>query len=139
MPMKVMIVDDNAEIRQLIRTVLSGIATDFVECSDGNEAVSAFPTERPDWAVMDVAMRGMDGLMATREITAKFPGSHIIVVTQHHNPKLRKRAQDAGAEGFLLKDDLLELRGLLSAQPPARETEKAGSHQALGKTIKNGG
>jgi two-component system, chemotaxis family, chemotaxis protein CheY len=113
---KVMIVDDNARMRSLIRALLSERAYEFVECSDGREAVAAFGTERPDWTVMDVAMKEMDGLMATRLITSSFPGSHIIVVTQHINPKLRERAQEAGAEGFLLKEDLVELRSLLAAR-----------------------
>lgn len=113
--MKVMIVDDNAEMRSLIRGLLSERAFEFVECSDGREAVATYGTQRPDWTVMDVAMKEMDGLTATRMITSSFPGSHIIVVTQHNNPKLRERAQEAGAEGFLLKEDLIELRSLLAA------------------------
>jgi CheY-like chemotaxis protein len=112
--MKVMIVDDNAEMRGLIRTLLTGVASEFVECTDGQEAVTVYGTERPDWAVMDVAMRSMDGLTATRLITSEFPGSHIIVVTHHNNPKLRESAWEAGAEGFLLKEDLIELRSLLA-------------------------
>ena len=112
--MKVMIVDDNAKMRSLIRTVLAGVACEFVECTDGGEAVALYGKERPDWAVMDVAMRTMDGLTATRLITARFPGSHVVVVTQHNNPKLRERAQEAGASSFLLKEDLVELRALLA-------------------------
>jgi CheY-like chemotaxis protein len=113
--MKVMIVDDNAEMRTLIRTLLEGMASEFVECEDGREAVAVFTTERPDWAVMDVAMRTMDGLTATRLITSQFPGSQIVVVTQHGNPKFRDRAREAGAAGFLMKEDLMELRSMLAA------------------------
>ena len=115
--MKVMIVDDNAQMRGLIRTLLEGVASEFVECADGREAVDVFGTEQPDWAVMDVAMKEMDGLTATRLITSKFPGSHIMVVTQHNHPKLHERAREAGAEGFLLKENLLELRSLLAVGP----------------------
>jgi CheY-like chemotaxis protein len=118
--MKVMIVDDSAEMRGLIRNVLEEVASEFVECCDGQEAVAAFETEQPDWAVMDVAMRVMDGLTATRLIKSKFPGSQIMVITQHNNPKLRERAREAGASGFLLKEDLLELRtSLTPAQTPS--------------------
>ncbi len=113
--MKVMIVDDNAEIRGLIRALLADVASEFVECADGREAVAVYETERPDWAVMDVAMKAMDGVTATRLITSKFPGSQIMIVTQHNHPKLRERAQEAGAAGFLLKEDLMELRSALAA------------------------
>jgi len=112
--MKVMIVDDNAQMRSLIRTVLADVAGEFVECADGREAVDAYATERPDWAVMDVAMGVMDGLTATRLITSQFPGSQVVVVTHHNNPKLRERAEEAGAKSFLLKEDLIKLRGLLT-------------------------
>ena len=115
--MKVMIVDDNAQIRALIRTVLSDVASEFVECADGREAVAVYETERPDWAVMDVMMGGIDGVTATRLITSRFPNSRVLVVTQHNNPKLRERAQEAGAKGFLLKEDLTELPSALAAAP----------------------
>jgi CheY-like chemotaxis protein len=112
--MKVMIVDDNAQMRGLIRDVLEEVASEFVECCDGQEAVAAFETEQPDWAVMDVAMGVMDGLTATRLIKSRFPTSQIMVITHHNNPKLRERAIEVGASGFLLKEDLLELRTALA-------------------------
>ena len=118
--MKVMIVDDNAQMRGLIRTLLEGVASEFVECADGREAVDAYGTVQPDWAVMDLAMKEMDGLTATRLITSKFPGSHIMVITQHNHPKLHERAREAGAEGFLLKENLLELRSLLTVGSEGR-------------------
>jgi len=123
--MKVMIVDDNAEMRELIRNVLEEVASEFVECSDGKEAVAAFEAERPDWAVMDVAMGVMDGLTATKLIKSRFPTSQIMVITHHNNPKLRERAQEVGASGFLLKEDLLELRAAL-ASVPARSSSVDG-------------
>ena len=108
--MKVMIVDDNAEVRKLIRTVLADLAGEFVECADGEQAVAAYDQHRPDWTVMDVMMDRMDGLTATQLITSRFPNSHIIIITQHDNPKLRARASEVGATRFLIKDNLLELR-----------------------------
>jgi CheY-like chemotaxis protein len=111
--MKIMIVDDHPEMRGLIRNILAETATDFVECADGREAVAVFETERPDWTVMDIAMGVMDGLTATRLLRAKYPEAHIMIITQHHNPALRERAREAGAEGFLPKEDLLELRSAL--------------------------
>ena len=113
--MKVMIVDDNAQIRTFIRSLLSDVATEFVECADGKEAVAVYETERPDWAVMDVMMGGVDGVTATRLITSKYPGSQVMIVTQHNHPKLKERAHEAGAAGFLLKENLLELRTALTS------------------------
>jgi|SRR5215471_2742975 len=138
--MKVMIVDDNAEMRGLIRTMLTGVASKFVECSDGEEAVGRYQAERPDWAVMDVAMKTMDGLTATRLITSEFPGSHIVVVTHYNHPKLRQSAREAGAEGFLLKEDLIELRSLLAVSTKASGgPQESRQNGALEKPTTTGG
>jgi CheY-like chemotaxis protein len=112
--MKVMIVDDHAEMRTLIRSLLSGVAQDFVECASGAEAVAAFPAEHPDWTVMDICMPGVNGLAATRRIRAEFPEARILVITQHHSLGLRELAGSAGATGFLGKDELSRLEGLLA-------------------------
>ena len=113
-PVKVMIVDDNAEMRTLIRSLLRDIAQEFVECAGGEEAVAKFPVERPDWTLMDVVMPGMDGLTATRRIRAQFPEARILVITQHHNLKLRDSAREAGATSFLGKEELIRLEGIIT-------------------------
>jgi CheY-like chemotaxis protein len=111
--MKIMIVDDNAEMRELIRTILAEAASEFVECADGREAVAVYEAERPDWTVMDVAMGVMDGLTATRLLTARYPEAQIMMITQHDSPALRERSREAGAAGFLSKENLIELRSAL--------------------------
>jgi CheY-like chemotaxis protein len=111
---KVMIVDDNAEMRTLIRSLLSGVAQAFAECATGAEAVARFAAERPDWTLMDIAMPDMDGLSATRRIKAQFPEARILVITQHHSFKLRDSAREAGATGFLEKEQLTRLEGILT-------------------------
>jgi CheY-like chemotaxis protein len=111
---KVMIVDDNAEMRTLVRSLLSAGAHEFVECASGEEGVARFATERPDWTVMDVVMPGLDGLTATRRIKAQFPEARVLVITQHHNLKLRDSAREAGATGFLAKDQLIALESILT-------------------------
>lgn len=111
--MKVMIVDDCREMRELIRTLLVGVASEFVECASGEQAVARYSTEKPDWAIMDVAMGIMDGITAAKLITLHFPESRIIIITQHNHPKLRERALEVGARGFLPKEDLVGLKLLL--------------------------
>jgi two-component system, chemotaxis family, chemotaxis protein CheY len=109
-----MIVDDNSEMRTLMRSLLSAVAHDFVECTGGEEAVARFAAERPDWTLMDVVMPGVDGLTATRRIKAQFPEARILVITQHQQPKLRDSAREAGATGFLGKEDLTRLERILA-------------------------
>ena len=112
--MKVMIVDDHAEMRTFIRSLLGGIAQEFVECTGGEAAVARFPSERPDWTIMDIRMPGVNGFVATRQIKAQFPDARIVIITQHDNPKLRDLAVEAGAAGFVNKEDLTRLSGIIT-------------------------
>jgi len=111
--MKVLIVDDNAEVRTFIRSLLRDVAREFVECACGEEALATFPVELPDWTLMDVVMPGMDGLTATRRIRARFPEARILIMTQHL--KLRDSAREAGATDFVSKEELFRLESLIGA------------------------
>ena len=86
-----------------------------VEDAGGEEAVTRFATERPDWTLMDIVMPGVDGLTATRRIKAQFPKARILVMTQHDNSMLRNLAREAGATGFLGKEELTRLEGTIIA------------------------
>jgi CheY-like chemotaxis protein len=112
-----MIVDDNGEMRTLIRSILADVAQEFVECPDGKVAVDVYPAERPDWTLMDIVMPIMDGLTATRQILAQFPAARIIAITQQENLKLRDSARSAGACGFLGKEHLTQLDAMLRGEP----------------------
>ncbi len=114
--MKIMIVDDHPGFRQVVRTLIGTAGAQFLECSDGSEAVNEYPRFRPDIVLMDIAMRGLDGLNATAQIKASFPGAHVFILTQYDDPDLRLAASEAGAAGYLLKDDLAQLQLLLSSQ-----------------------
>jgi CheY-like chemotaxis protein len=111
-----MIVDDHSEMRRLLRTILSELTTELSECSDGAEAVAAFARHRPDWTIMDITMKGMDGLEATRRIRKQFDGAQIIVLTQHDTPQMRAAALEAGACAFLSKDNLAQLSTILRSE-----------------------
>ncbi len=111
-----MLVDDHAAFRQLVKTLLQPLPAEFVECQDGHEAVEAYPRFRPDVVLMDIAMKGMNGLRATAQIMARFPEARVYMLTEFDHPDLRAAARQAGACGYLLKDDLSQLQALLS--PP---------------------
>lgn len=113
----ILVVDDSPSMRSMIRRACVGPEDTFVEATNGEEAVAAFSTHQPDWAVIDIRMPVMDGLAATREILRQFPRARIVILTQRDEPVWREEARNAGAEEFLLKDDLTQLGRILTRPP----------------------
>lgn len=112
--MKVLIVDDNTGVRQIIRAIISTLADDVCECADGAKAISAYTCFHPDWVLMDIEMPVIDGLTATREILSTFPKANILIVSNHGTQQMREAASQAGARGFVVKENLLLIRSFLS-------------------------
>jgi CheY-like chemotaxis protein len=105
----ILIVDDQLPMRELLKMTLAGVAEVVGECADGAEALAAYQKYLPDWVLMDWEMKLMDGLEATRRIIKSFPAAQILLVTQYNDKELRRAAHEAGACGFFVKDDLLDL------------------------------
>ena len=119
--MKILIVDDNPQLRQMIRAIVADLAEAVIECADGAEAVATYSAQRfsaGDRVLMDLQMPGIGGLEATRRIRATFPDAQIIIVTQYNDQHWRTAATEAGACGYVLKENLLELRQILKKPPP---------------------
>jgi CheY-like chemotaxis protein len=116
MKMRVLLIEDNPQMRQLIHSVVAGLAESIVECCDGQDAVTTYAAQKfssEDRVLMDLQMPHVDGLEATRRIRADFPDAHIIIVTEYNDPHWRAAAAQAGASGYVLKENLLELRSRL--------------------------
>lgn len=108
--MKLLIVEDNPEMRRMIRRVLADLAPEISECDDGSEVLASFAHHEPDWVLMDIGMKEMDGLTATRHLLARWPQARVLIVTNHDDDVLREQARQAGAIGYVLKENLLVLR-----------------------------
>ncbi len=111
--MSILIVEDNEPMRQMIKKLVGDLTEGFTECGDGAQALEAYRQDRPDWVLMDIKMKEMDGLMATRQIKAAFPEARVIVVTGYDDARLREAAHAAGACAYVHKENLLELRQIL--------------------------
>ena len=101
----VLIVDDHAIMRDGIRALLS-VNEDIEvtgEASEGKEAIKKVHELSPDVVVMDIAMPGLDGMEATRQITKSNPKVKVLVLTQHDNKEYILSAIKAGATGFVPK------------------------------------
>ena len=110
---KILIVDNDPAIRRLLASMLARLAPTIVECDDGARALEVYEAHRPDVVLMDVAMGAVDGISATALLTSAHPGSRVVMVTNYDDPYLREAAAEAGACGYVLKENLLELPGLL--------------------------
>lgn len=112
--MKLLIVEDNSEMRRLIKSLVGKLAKEVHECPDGGEALAAYATHRPDYVLMDIEMSGMDGIRATGQIKASFPEARIIIVTNYDDGDFREAAREAGACAYVVKENLHQLRPLLA-------------------------
>lgn len=113
--MKILIVDDHAGMRDLMRGYLPEAFDEIHECEDGADAVECYERHAPDWVLMDWKMKRMDGIAATRQIIAADPQARILLVTSYDDDVLRAAARDAGARGFIVKENLRELSQILTA------------------------
>ena len=103
---RVLICDDQHVVREGLRTILGTSPRIEVVglAHDGAEALALAATARPDVVLMDLKMPVVDGVQATREIRARFPGVRVLVLTTYDADEWVFDAIRAGASGYLLKD-----------------------------------
>ncbi|KPC83249.1 MULTISPECIES: response regulator [Streptomyces] len=111
---RILLADDHALVRRGVRLILDGEPDLQVvaEAGDGAEAIEMARAERPDLAVLDIAMPRLTGLQAARELSRVMPELRILMLTMYDNEQYFFEALKAGASGFVLKSvadrDLVE-------------------------------
>jgi DNA-binding NarL/FixJ family response regulator len=102
---RVLLVDDHTLFRQGLRTLLEkhGGFTVVGEAEDGRTAVKTVEELHPDIVVMDIAMKGLNGIEATRQIRQRFPQTNVVVLSMHLLESYVRQALESGASGYLLK------------------------------------
>jgi two-component system response regulator DesR len=103
---RLLLADDQALVRGALASLL-GLEPDLevvAEVGRGDEVVPAARQARPDVALLDVEMPGLDGLAATTALRAAVPSCRVLVVTTFGRPGYLRRALEAGASGFVVKD-----------------------------------
>jgi DNA-binding NarL/FixJ family response regulator len=113
---KLMIVDDHAETRVLIRELLGRFAGEIRECANGKEAAAQCADFCPDLVTMDLNMPLTGGLETTRRVLAANPAARVIVITQFDTPECRRAALRAGACHFFSKNNLIGVLRYLEQQ-----------------------
>ncbi|HEV2315397.1 MAG TPA: response regulator transcription factor [Candidatus Acidoferrales bacterium] len=105
MSKKILIADDNALVRKLLRIMLEGQKGWQVcaEAINGPEAILKAHESQPDAVILDFAMPLMDGLDAAREITRTLPSVPILLFTLYDSPEMTLAAKEAGVSRVLPK------------------------------------
>ncbi|SCE98813.1 two component transcriptional regulator, LuxR family [Micromonospora purpureochromogenes] len=105
-PIRLLLADDQALVRGALAALLSlePDLTVVAEVGRGDEVVDEARRTGPDVALLDVEMPGLDGISATAALRAAVPGCRVLVVTTFGRPGYLRRAMEAGANGFVVKD-----------------------------------
>lgn len=137
-PVKLLLVDDHPLVRDGVRVRLEAVPHFRVvgEAGDAEAALEAARTLSPDLALMDIGMRGMNGIALTEKFAEQFPEVAVLVLSMHDNLEYVRQVIRAGARGYVLKDapasELVEAidavlagRPFYSAQLAMRMAEQA--------------
>jgi len=103
---RLLLADDQALVRGALSALL-GLERDLevvAEVGTGEEAIAVAREVRPDVALLDVEMPGIDGIAACAELRAASPRTRVLIVTTFGRPGYLRRALQAGASGFVVKD-----------------------------------
>jgi two-component system, NarL family, response regulator DesR len=103
---RLLLADDQALVRGALSALL-GLEPDLevvAEVGSGDAVLAAVLEHRPDVALLDVEMPGLDGITATAEVRRAAPGTRVLIVTTFGRPGYLRRALQAGASGFVVKD-----------------------------------
>jgi two-component system, NarL family, response regulator DesR len=106
MTIRLLLADDQALVRGALATLL-GLEPDMEVVSEvgrGDEVVAAARESNPDVALLDVEMPGLDGIAATAALHDALPAVRVLIVTTFGRPGFLRRALQAGANGFIVKD-----------------------------------
>jgi two-component system, NarL family, response regulator NreC len=105
MPLSVFIVDDHNLVRSGIRALIEAAPDLNVvgEAADGREAVDRISSLKPELVLMDVAMAGLNGIDAARQVHNALPQTRIIMLSMHEDRQYVFEALKAGAMGYVLK------------------------------------
>ena len=122
---RVMVVDDAALVRALVRGILEQDGHEVVAVASGEEALAAAPRERPDLIVLDIVMPGIDGFETCRRLREDGVWAPVLMLTARDAVADRVAGLDRGADDYLLKpfsfaELLARLRALVRRGPVER-------------------
>lgn len=111
--MKILIVDDNKQMRKTIRSIITEQIDIVEEGENGEQAFSIFKTFSPDWVIMDYEMNIKDGISALKEIIQYDSKAKVLIVSQYNDLDIMESALNAGAISFINKKNLIEVKKII--------------------------
>jgi DNA-binding NarL/FixJ family response regulator len=112
---RIILIDDHMLLRQGLERLFKA-SGEFVVCEETGtaaEGTALIREMRPDGAIVDVSLPDADGIELTRKLLSEFPGLVVLVLSMHEGTEMATRAMEAGAMGYVLKDEAID--GLLIA------------------------
>jgi DNA-binding NarL/FixJ family response regulator len=133
---KILIADDHAVVRDGTRQILEQEHDMEViaEAADGAEAVKLAGSTKPDVAIIDISMPGVDGIEATRQIKSLYPSIAVLILSAYDDDQFVFSLLEAGAAGYLLKS--VRGRELIEAVRQVHAGESV-LHPAIARKVLN--
>ena len=100
---RILIVDDSAMSRRILRRILEGAGHEVVEAEDGMVAIEKYFLDKPDVVLLDLIMKGMSGAEVLQKVRQMDANAHVIVATADIQKSTQELTRAAGAEGFVTK------------------------------------
>ncbi len=109
--MKIVIVDDHAIVRQGYTSLLSSMldGCSVTEAESGEELLGLYPRLLPDLVIMDVGLKSISGIEATRRLLQRYPQSNVLFFSMYDETPLVKKALESGARGYISKNSQPEV------------------------------
>jgi DNA-binding NarL/FixJ family response regulator len=103
---RILIVDDHEIVREGVRALIKRARPDWEiigEATNGNQALTAVDSSKPDVVILDITMPGLSGLEAAQQLIKSRTNSKILMFTMHDSPRLAEDVREVGAQGLVLK------------------------------------
>ncbi len=97
----------------MIKNLLDSAAYETAECCDGDEVAARYSILKPDWVLMDIKMKNMDGIKATSELIKHFPEAKVMMITNYADDDIKEKSMKAGAIEFIDKENLSGIISIL--------------------------
>ncbi len=115
-PLKLMIIDDNARFRALVRQILTTGDDRVLEMDDGAGVNELYAEFNPDWVLMDVNMKFVNGMDATKQLIQAHPHAKVIFLSNFINKKLIAKGLGLGAKAYVSKEDVFAVQEIIRPQ-----------------------